>query len=87
MNCIPIYNVDNYEINPIFIKGCDLILEKHKDLFKEQLSNSEKNKLLSDLWVTEFNAKLVSGKIPNIPWEEIIFSDQLDMTLFLIKLT
>lgn len=86
MNFIPIYNIENQKINPIFIKGCNLILEKHGSLFTEQLTNFEKNKLLSDLWFTEFNAELVLGNVPGVPWETIVFSDQLAMTLFLIKL-
>jgi hypothetical protein len=87
MNFILIYNIENHKINPIFIKGCNLILKKYNILFKEQLTNSEKNKLLSDLWSTEFNAELVLGNVPSVPWKKIVFSDQLSMTLFLIKST
>jgi hypothetical protein len=87
MNFISIYDIKNHKINPIFIKGCNLILEKHNSLFNEQLTNFEKNKLLSDFWSTEFNAELVLGNVPSVPWEKIVFPDQLTMTLFLIKLT
>jgi hypothetical protein len=87
MYSIPIYNISNHEINPIFVKGCSFILEKYNTQFETQTTNIAKNKLMADLWFSEFNATLTPNSDLNIIWEEIIFLDQLSMTLFLIKLT
>ena len=64
----------NSKVNTSFTKANGELLSNHSNKF---LIHCDKNKLLEELWLSEYNAELTKN--------EIIFNRKQDMTMFLLR--
>ena len=78
MNTIKIF--ENNEINPVFVKANNFLYNKFKEDFDK---SQDKNKLLFDLWKSNFKATLAQSQ--DNKFQEISFKNKSDLTLFLFK--
>lgn len=80
--------IDN-KINPIFVKANSFILEKYKNNFHSDLSASEKNTLLEQLWLEEFNIsiekRITASLLESEKWKELKFKDANNYSIFLLR--
>jgi hypothetical protein len=81
MSCIIIYNESENNINPCFIRANGFLLKKYEHLFSVQSIEENKN-ILRKLWISEFNAKLLTC---NNTWTEIVFDTDYDKMIFLLR--
>lgn len=66
-----------------FIRGNSYILKKYNNLFKD-LDSDKKTYLFEELWKTEFKARFDKQKTNH--YRTIVFENEIDMFLFLLKI-
>jgi hypothetical protein len=81
MACVIIYDELKKDINPCFIRANGFLLKKYEHLFSTQSIQENKN-ILKKLWISEFNAKLLTR---NDRWTEIAFDTDYNKMMFLLR--
>lgn len=77
-----IYDIQ-YGMSSEFVRANSYLVDRYADLFTEKdlLHNQ---KLLADLWIKEYRGQLNYNETIR-SWDKILFANEHDMTLFLMK--
>jgi hypothetical protein len=71
-------------INPVFVRANTELLRSFKEQLNQSLSVEDRKTALEELWITQYNARLVKSA-DGVCWSNIEFLDQKSAMLFSLR--